>query len=255
LTLICTVISDLGIIQASDSNLTARGGAVRHGPKVFPLTFGPGALALAGRYSVAGEATDTWMPECIRAYSAAVNPAVADFAVHLADRLTNEMTSAEKNDMSLIHIAGYVDAPEGPHPEMYFVRNVQGVDPNTGAYVGVLDRFLVSEDFWNRDYNSDDTKAALRSGGSFRYFNGFHPGRIAFLGFSNMLWAVFEQIWTHPDWKFRRPKTLDELASIVEMQLRTVGTLFESSDYDAAYIGGPIQIETILPPLGAIALG
>ena len=31
------------------------------------------------------------------------------FAVHLGERLSNEMTPSEKNDTSLIHVAGYVE--------------------------------------------------------------------------------------------------------------------------------------------------
>lgn len=43
MTLIATVISNQGIIQASDSNLTSSRGPVKTGPKVFRLGFVNGA--------------------------------------------------------------------------------------------------------------------------------------------------------------------------------------------------------------------
>jgi hypothetical protein len=62
-------------------------------------------------------------------------------------------------------------------------------------------------------------------------------------------------VWSQqPTWKFRPPQSLAELASIVELQIRTIGTLYGMSDYAAPFIGGPPQIETIPPPTGAVRL-
>jgi hypothetical protein len=50
-TLIATVISKYGIIQASDSNLTdTEGRAAGAGQKLFDLPFAPAALTIAGSY-------------------------------------------------------------------------------------------------------------------------------------------------------------------------------------------------------------
>ena len=46
----------------------------------------------------------------------------------------------------------------------------------------------------------------------------------------------------------------DELASIVKLQIRTIGTLYGMSDYDAPFIGGDPQLHTIAPPPGAARL-
>ncbi len=51
MTLIATMISRYGIIQASDSNLTSPSGAVTTGKKVFRLGFANGALSVAGAYA------------------------------------------------------------------------------------------------------------------------------------------------------------------------------------------------------------
>jgi hypothetical protein len=57
-----------------------------------------------------------------------------------------------------------------------------------------------------------------------------------------------------PNWRFRRPASLDELAAFVQFELETINTLFMSSDYPTAYIGGQIQIEKIPAPSGAVNL-
>jgi hypothetical protein len=253
-TLICTVISNLGIIQASDSNLSGEGVAAGTGPKVFRLGFADGALAVAGAYSVGGERMDRWMPRCIRNFSGRGRASLGSFAHDLGQRLTSEMTDEEKSWMSLTHIAGYTSTPHGTHPEMFFVRNVDRIDSQNGNYVGANDQFHVTEDFWKRDYLRDGTKAAFREGGFQRYFNGFPPGRIAFFGLTAMLRTFFQQVWTHPDWQFREPRTLDKLASLVELEIHAVGAMFRSSDYPAPYIGGDVQIEVVSPPPGAALL-
>jgi hypothetical protein len=91
MTLIATVISNLGIIQASDSNLTRSRGPVGTGLKAFRLGFADGALALAGAYSVGTESMDNWLPACITSYSASATPSLRGFASHLAARLESSL--------------------------------------------------------------------------------------------------------------------------------------------------------------------
>jgi hypothetical protein len=63
MTLINTIVSKYGLIQASDSNLTRSGSATPEtGSKVFHLGFTQAALALAGTYEVGSQRMDTWMP-------------------------------------------------------------------------------------------------------------------------------------------------------------------------------------------------
>jgi hypothetical protein len=165
------------------------------------------------------------------------------------------MTDSEKGQGSLIHVAGYVRDQGCAHPEMCFVRNVERIDEQTGNYVEFRDQFQVSEDFWHRDYLSPITRAAIRGGGYQNYFNGFPPGRIAFLGLSQMFQAFLHQVWwEHPEWRFRPPSALDELSSFVALEIQAVCTMFGSSDYPAPYVGGDVQIETISPPQGAVVL-
>jgi hypothetical protein len=255
MTLISTVISNLGIIQASDSNLTSERKSAGTGRKVFRLGFAHGALSIAGSYSVDSRSMEVWMPNCIQAYRTMHGPTLEGFADYLRQRFNSEMTADERRNGALIHVAGYAtDSVGEKHPEMWFVRNFDRIDESTGEYCESNDQFEVTEDFWNRDYLTRATQSAVRAGGSQRYFNGFPPGRMAFLGMTQLLGAFFQQVWDHPNWQFRPPQTLDELASFVKLEMYSVATIFGSSDYSAPFIGGAIQLVKIAPPAGTVAL-
>lgn len=250
MTLIATIICNQGIIQSSDSNLTSPGGPVATGPKVFGLDFIDGAIALAGAYSVGTESMATWLPACIASYSASAGPSLHGFADRLAAQLQSGPTA---NQARLFHIAGYVNDVGRIHPEFYFVRNIQGINTVSGEYEGVTSTYEVTEDFWTRDY-LQAPNGMYAAGGYQRYFNGFPAGRIAYLGATQRLQEFYEQVWGEPNWRFRRPSSLDELAAFVRLELETINTLFMSSDYPTPYIGGDIQIEKIPAPSGTMDL-
>lgn len=250
MTLIATVICNLGIIQASDSNLTSSRGPVGTGPKVFRLGFADGAISLAGAYAVGTEPMDNWLTARIASYSASDAPSLSEFANYLAAQLESSPTP---NKARLFHIAGYVNDASGAHPEFYFVRNIQGINATTGAYEAVTSNYQVTKDFWTRDYPQAPAGMFV-AGGSQRYFNGFPSGRIAYLGAMQKLQEFYEQVWRELNWKFRRPASLDELAAFVQLELETINALFTSSDYPSPYVGGVIQIEKFPAPPGAISL-
>jgi hypothetical protein len=255
MTLITTIVSNYGLIQASDSNITRSDSAEpRSGPKVFHLGFTDAALALAGTYEVGSQGMDTWMPSCISDYAATSQPSLEGFAHYLSDRLEEELNDRQRAGVTLIHIVGYVSHEVGAHPEFYFVRNAGAINRQTGAYDDIGGTFQVDEHFWTRDHNRPDARAAFDAGGYWSYFNGMPDGRIAFAQFGQIFGAFLQTVWNHPSWKFRPPQSLDELASLVALQIRTVGTLYGMSDYRAPFIGGEPQIERITPPDGALPL-
>jgi hypothetical protein len=255
MTLIVTTISSLGILQASDSNLTyvtpaglTMGGS---GKKVFSLGFCPGALALAGTYSLNGVAMDTWMERAIGEYGSSSSATLEGFARDLAARLTTE-GEAGKTSL-LLHIAGYAKDAAGTHPELWFVRNFDGIDGITGEYTGRSDTFAASEDFWTRDYPADCELGDVSSPSYFRrYFNGLPDGRISYLDLFETLQAFLHRVWDEPAWEFREPQDISELASFMRLELNVMGTLFEISNYSAPLIGGEAQIEIIDRPSDAV---
>ncbi len=136
MTLIATHISKFGIVQCSDSNLTAGGKPAGVGKKVFDLPFGLGALSVAGSYTVSGRDMDAWMADCIDAYGKGPRPTLPGFAEDLRGRLSSELTDEEAEDLTLIHIGGYVDANDRAHPVLIFVNNIVGLKSD-GAYIRV----------------------------------------------------------------------------------------------------------------------
>lgn len=249
MTLIRTVISNLGLIQMSDSTLTdaSTGVFAREGKKVFRLDPLPGALAFSGTYEADGLHMDTWMPQFIEAYLRGPDPTLEGFA----DKLFRDLASNVSPDAGyLFHIVGYAGDGAEYHPEMWFVRNFSGIDDNSGEYTGI-GTWQISEDFWhkyrtaNRSFAPDD----------YVYFtNGTPDGRIASVILERQLDPVFKYVRDRHGWKFRSPKDLGGFAALIKAEFEVIYALFINSDYEGPPIGGPTQIETILPPSGATHL-
>lgn len=258
MTIINSIVSDHGLIQASDSNLTQRRSPyASSGKKVFPLGFTDGALAVAGKYSVGvgKKRMDTWMPSCISDYASTdSSPTQEGFANYLKERLNNDLTSLQKTYPTIIQIVGYVSDDDGVHPALHVVRNDSSINERTGAYEGIQPTFKVTEDFWICDYKNAKDAGDIRPGQYWSYFNGTPDGRIAFHNFGELFGGFLNAVWSQPNWKFRPPESLDEFASIVELQIRTIGTLYGMSNYPAPSIGGDPQVHTIAPPPGAVRL-
>lgn len=253
MTLIATAISQHGIVHASDSNLTGGSEPAIPGQKLFKLKFADAALAVAGRFSVGGTRMDVWLPSAISSYATG-SPTLRGFAEYLRERLDDERTPDERARATLFHIAGYVEVGGSAHPELVFVRNFEDIDKVSGEYIRITDKFEVTEDFWCRDYANPEVRSALAAGGEQRYFNGFPAGRIAYLDFVKRFNNFLGQVWGEKTWKFRPPRNVDELGAFVELEVRAICTMFGSSDYDATYIGGDVQIEKIPAPSNAVRL-
>jgi hypothetical protein len=250
MTLIRTVISNLGIIQASDSNITHESNLVRPGRKVFPLKFCTGALSLAGLYQVGDESMFAWMIRFINDYAASETPTLSGFSHRLRDALETEIGY---QDMCLYHIAGYERDSEGSHPVMWFVRNVAGI-ANDGEYSGI-GPWQVSEEFWTGHYLEPECQATLESGRYMWYVNGSAPGRVASNTATILLKTLYESMWADQDFKFRYPRTLRQMVPFIDVEMRLVGALYGSSSYEAASIGGATQSIEIPAPHDAVHLG
>lgn len=194
------------------------------------------------------------MPQAIAAYGNNAAPTLSGLGESLRARLETEMLTSEKNGGCLIHLCGYVASAAGKHAEFYFVRNITGIDPATGAYTGFAEGFAISEDFWTRDYLTVAVRNALASGGQQLYINGYPDGRIGYLVLMKYFGEFLQAIWSKPEWRFRAPATLEEASQLVDLQLRTIGTLFQISNYPAPYIGGDVQVERLPAPPDCIPL-
>jgi len=249
MTLIVTHISKLGIIHATDGNLTAsNGSAAGQAPKVFPIPFLYAGLTVAGSYGVGGQSMDPWMRNFIQAQQRDNCDSLEAFAAALAGALQGEMTQKEKNDGSMVHLAGYVQDKGRSHPEFWFVRNVYGMDTSTGEYSDFRDTFQISEDFWKRDWCKNNLDQLFQEDGYQIYINGFTSGRVSYIILQAVMNQFFQSVWSNPAWKFRPPKSLEENVVIVELYIQMIGVLFRTSDYSAPFIGGTPQTYAIADP-------
>jgi hypothetical protein len=249
MTLIVTHISRFGIIHATDGNLTAvNGSPAGEAPKVFPVPFLNTALTVAGSYGVGGQSMDLWMRNFIQEQQRLNCDSLRAFATALRDALQDKMTPQEKNQGSMLHLAGYVRENDASHAEFWFVRNVYCMDKNTGEYSDFRDTFQISEDFWERDWPQNNLAQLFQQDGYQIYINGFTSGRVSYVILQSVMDQFFRSVWRNAAWRFRPPVSLEENTLIVDLYIRTIGVLFRISNYTAPIIGGTPQTFTIAPP-------
>ncbi len=252
MTLILTIINKYGIIHASDSALTSQNRPAGENKKTFKINFLNAGLTVAGAYSVGGVVMNIWMSDFIQKQSNLKVKSLSQFAHNLKNEIENKMVSLEKNNGSMIYIAGYVEENGLNHPEFWFVRNVAGINPETGEYTGISQQFQKSEDFWSRDCPQYRLIEAFEEGIYFIYINGFASGRIGFNQLQSVLTPFFQQIWGYSTWKFRPPQSIEETKLFINLYFQIIITLFKVSDYPAPFIGGGIQTLVIKQPINTV---
>jgi len=241
MSIIVTYINKNGIVHASDSNLSKDGSPAGEGQKTFPIKHLNAALTVAGCYSVGGTPMNEWMNNIIELHSKRGGTLLEDFAEYLRKLLEVNMIPSEKQMGCMVHIAGYVKDNDKSHPEFWFIRNIHGIDQNTGEYTNIDSIFEKSEDFLSKFSSKTELVQWLNNGNYQVYGNGFASGRIGFFTLMPYLNNLFNQIWQVPNWKFRGPKTVEETESLVKLYIQSINTLFAISDYSTAYIGGEVQ--------------
>ena len=162
------------------------------------------------------------------------------------------MHPEEMHSGSFIHIAGYIEESGISHPEFWFVRNVTGIDSESGDYLGTSPDFSVSEDFWTRDCPINKMMEAFEIGSYYYYINGLPDGRIAYNELQKSLSSFFLRIRNRPNWDFRPPRSLEESILFAKLNMQFITTLFKVSDYPAPYIGGQIQTLAISCPANIV---
>jgi hypothetical protein len=112
------------------------------------------------------------------------------------------------------------------------------MDMRTGEYGDIRNAFQVTEDFWQRDWQQHNIAHVFSQGGYQIYTNGFTSGRVSYIILQQYMTQFFKQIWQNPTWSFRPPISLKEASLIVDLYIRTIGVLFQLSNYSAPFIGG-----------------
>lgn len=236
MSIIVTHINENGIVHAADSNLTDQNGMhVGTAQKVFEIPGRDAGLTVAGTYGVGADLMDVWLPQFI---AADASVSLEEFAESLRSAVDQEATDTQKNSGYFFHLAGYQDGSDGIHPEFYHVTNFD-MDSAGNYQVTSLD-MRVSEDFWSTHGGRPlDEVFAGRFGKI--YCNGFPSGRQIYFELLQRMSQLRVQVWGNPDWDFRPPKTVDEEAEVLKLDMEHVKLFFLHSDYTAPFIGGSIE--------------
>jgi hypothetical protein len=249
MTLISSYISKFGVILASDSNLSNNEGNAGFGQKVFPIPHLNAGLAYSGVYTIGGVELDKYMNDFIKA-EYFCSKSIGDFTKSLLDALHRDIRDYERNEVTIIHIAGFNEMNGRSHCEHWHISNT-GTD-SRGEYLPAENHFHLSNDFntqTNRAHRIELRVFVESEGITYRsIYNGFAPGRMVFATIKKYLDDIFAVIWDQKDMKFQAPKNIFEFAHILKTHYEIVGKLFQLSNYSALYIGGETQTHLIPLP-------
>ncbi len=247
MSLIITYISKHGIVHASDSNLTNKTDTTE-GKKTFDIPYLKAGLTYSGDYHIDGKTADAFISEFITEQKNNPDITIKLFASELMDRIQRNIRQEEIKGGIIIHIAGFIEINSLSYPTFYHISNV-GLQED-GNYSKPVAEFHSSEDFLERDcpkynllkiFHVDDRIYQI-------YVNGYPPGRISYMALRHVLHSALSLIWSNPAWKFRPPCDIEESKAFVELYMRFMNILFQSSDFNLKYIGGPPQVLAIASP-------
>jgi hypothetical protein len=251
LTLIATAISQYGIVQAADPRLTSYPHHIAAGQRIFRLGFLNAILSVTGRYAVAGEPLDRWMAAAIDDYERTTSrPSLSAFVEQLRERLTRQRDPISRR---AIHIAGYVGSGRHAHAELYYLRNIRGRAPD-GSYGRPGREFIVSEEFWSQDYSREETRDTLREGGARMYLDGYPEKRIGYMLLHKRIHDFYQQLWRSGSKTFRSPRSLEDIASLVELDMRVAATFLIAGDYGWRRTEHSLEVEVIPAPGNTISI-
>lgn len=248
MSLILTHISKFGILQVADSALTTKtaGGLAdsRDADKLFDIADQTAVVAVAGTYAVGLKSMDNWMRDCIANHQ--LLPDLSTFATALKDALT---AGATGNQAHIMHLTGYGPKPAvGTIPQFWHVRNMTGIDDQTGDYTGRSSVYTASEDFPTRDLPNGDWEEFKKQMAEQVYVNGHVYGRIAFNFGFQALAKLDSELITRSKGNLRSPQSIDEMKDRVVRRFDLVSDVYSRNTYGARVIGGPTQIRKLPIP-------
>lgn len=245
MSIIVTQVNKFGIIFGSDSNITnAEVGEIdRAGKKIFEIPKLNAAMCIAGTYTVGGEMLDIWLPKFIIENQDNYG-SLEDFTAILSKAFESQMLPKEKSNLSISHIAGYVNG----HPEMWCLSNTELKE--NGHYTAGSSQFHCSEDLWGRDWGDNNLETSfLSSGLNYQmYVNSLTQGRVAFNIVRDYLDRYFISMFSSPNFKFRAPVSLKEHGLLVKVYVDMIDVMYRLSDYEPKEIGGETQLYMIPKP-------
>lgn len=257
MTLLLTEMTGKGIVFAADRNLswfdtrTGRiGGLAYRRKKILGVEHLAAGLGYFGNAHVGRNKIlmDEWLERFIQESSDCAT--LEQLAQRLRDGLEADLTDAQRQRMLGLHVAGYTEQEGLRLPTFWFVRNIQGM--RGPFYVGVGERFEVSEDFLLRDVRFVKPELLheyLLDHGGHVYRNGTLAPYVAV---ADHVYSLFRTIWAlRKEWRieeFQPPSTLARYAALSRFHIELTARIYELfSDSENPPIGGGVDVITIAP--------
>lgn len=257
MTLLLTEITDKGVVFAADRNLSwfdtnsgKIGGLAYRRKKILGIEHIAAAVGYFGNAHVGRDKMlmDEWLESFIQGNSDCGTP--EQFAYRLKDGLDANLTHGQKQRMLGLHLAGYTEQEGLRLPTFWFVRNIQRMQGP--FYIGVNERFAVSEDFLHRDVRfvkPDMLHEYLRAHGGRVYRNGTLAPYVAIAGH---VYSLFRTIWAlRHEWdvqEFQPPSTLEEYAALSRFHIELTTRIYDLfSTSEVRPIGGGVDVIMISP--------
>ena len=84
------------------------------------------------------------------------------------------------------------------------------------------------------------------------YLDGFPEKRIAYMLLHLRVHEFYGQVWRSGSKMFHRPHSLEDIASLVELDMRVAATFLMTGDNGLGRPGDSLEVEVISPPANAI---
>jgi hypothetical protein len=190
--------------------------------------------------------TDEWLYDFI---GRNLETDLAELAHELKSKLEFDLRSEVGSDPMMLHLGGFGEASGQWKPQVWFVRNVRGLD-ELGRPINIADEFDVSEEIDQPTYfqgrTGDEIRAHVEKMAQGWNPFWFHQGYD--LGTFNMLDQVLRAgmrvvVETHPGKPHPFPVTLPEWGKHLKMAILAYGAYF-AAFYEPfqQYVGGGADV-------------
>lgn len=203
-------------------------------------------MGYVGRAQIGDMHTDEWLYDFI---GRNLNTDLPQLAYELKSKLEFDLRGEVDDDAMILHLGGFGEAGGQWKPQVWFIRNVRGLD-ELGRPINVADEFDVSEEIDQPTYFQGQTGDQIRAHVERRAQSWspfwFHQGYD--LGTFNMLDQVLRAgmraiIETHPGTPHPFPATLPEWSKHLKMAILAYGAYFAAfHEPFQQYVGGGADV-------------
>jgi hypothetical protein len=242
-----------GLLLGADRNVTTtvrQGAMIASGqaprPKVLKWPNREIVVGYVGRAQIGDEHADEWLYDFI---GRNLDTDLADLAYELKSKLEFDLRGEVAEEPMTLHLAGFAEAGGQWKPQVWFVRNMRGMD-TLGSPINIAEDFEVSEEIDQPIYfqgrTGDEIRARVeemaQGWNPFWFHQGYDLG--TFNTLDHVLRAAMRAvIETHPGQPHPFPATLPEWSKHLKMAILAYGAYF-AAFYEPfqQYVGGGADV-------------